>query len=404
MQRDILAQIQPLLTATVFAMGTIVGSFLNVVVWRLPRGESLVHPGSHCPACNHPIKPWENVPILSWIFLRAKCSQCGCPISIRYPLLELATGLVFLALWWRVWSGDLPLSTAWGYFVLGSALLAASLIDLEHTIIPDSITVTGIVAAFALAAVWPQSHLQQNLSGTAEGSHIILDWVVNSTRGLADALWSRPRARAAADVALGAAFGYGMLWALLQAGKCLWGTLKITPKNTVQARLDPHTLRIEDMFTETWNELFFRKRDRFLGDAVRVTVVPAGGETPPVKDEPGVVMASRTGITIGEKHWDWDAVKCVEATLRSFVLPREVMGYGDLKLLAMIGAFLGADATIFVLMIAAAVGCLIGTAHIALRPRHRHSPIPFGPFLAASALAWILTGDALLSWYVRHLL
>ena len=87
-----------LLIAWIAAMGGVIGSFLNVVVYRLPAGLSIVHPGSHCPKCNHPIRWFDNVPVLSWFLLRGRCRDCHAPISIRYPLVEAATMLMFLLL------------------------------------------------------------------------------------------------------------------------------------------------------------------------------------------------------------------------------------------------------------------------------------------------------------------
>src|SRR5690554_2192726 len=90
-------------------LGLLIGSFLNVVVWRLPRGESLSYPGSHCPKCEHPIRWWDNLPVVSWLVLRGRCRDCGEPISARYPLVELTTGLAFAGVAWWVLSGGGPL-------------------------------------------------------------------------------------------------------------------------------------------------------------------------------------------------------------------------------------------------------------------------------------------------------
>src|ERR1700678_4271220 len=79
-----------------FVLGACVGSFLNVVVWRLPRGESIVHPPSHCPKCNHRLAAWDNIPVFGWMFLRGKCRYCRNPISIKYPVVEAITGLLFV--------------------------------------------------------------------------------------------------------------------------------------------------------------------------------------------------------------------------------------------------------------------------------------------------------------------
>jgi leader peptidase (prepilin peptidase)/N-methyltransferase len=115
--------------------GLLIGSFLNVVVWRVPRKESVVAPSSHCPECGTPIAPRDNVPVLSWLLLRGRCRQCRTRISVRYPLVELACGVLFAAIGARfAHSWALP-----AYLVLGAGLLAISLIDLEHFIIPNRV-------------------------------------------------------------------------------------------------------------------------------------------------------------------------------------------------------------------------------------------------------------------------
>ena len=115
--------------------GLLIGSFLNVVIWRVPRKESVVSPPSHCPGCGKEIAPYDNIPVLSWLVLRGRCRHCRTRISIRYPLVELACGVLFAALGARF-------AHSWALFaflVLGGALLAISLIDLEHYIIPNRI-------------------------------------------------------------------------------------------------------------------------------------------------------------------------------------------------------------------------------------------------------------------------
>lgn len=135
------------LAAVAGLLGLLVGSFLNVVAHRLPRGESLVWPGSRCPRCGRPIRPLENVPVLSWLALRARCRGCRGRISARYPAVELVTGLLFAAIAWR--HGAQPATAAWLVFAAG--LLAAALIDLEHRYIPDGISLGGLAAGLALA-------------------------------------------------------------------------------------------------------------------------------------------------------------------------------------------------------------------------------------------------------------
>jgi leader peptidase (prepilin peptidase) / N-methyltransferase len=127
--------------------GLLGGSFLNVLVHRLPRGESVVFPGSHCPACGGPIAPWDNVPVLSWILLRARCRSCRTPIALRYPLMELANGALWtlVTLRARGW----PELAAGAFFC--SACLALLAIDAEFQILPDRITLTGIGVGLGLS-------------------------------------------------------------------------------------------------------------------------------------------------------------------------------------------------------------------------------------------------------------
>jgi leader peptidase (prepilin peptidase) / N-methyltransferase len=127
-------------------LGLAIGSFLNVVIWRVPRKESVVRPPSHCPQCDTPIRPADNIPVLSWLVLRGKCRHCGNPIPVRYPLVEASCGILFVAVAVRFGaSWELP-----AYLVLTAALLAISLIDLEHFIVPDRITGPLTVSALAL--------------------------------------------------------------------------------------------------------------------------------------------------------------------------------------------------------------------------------------------------------------
>ncbi len=123
-----------------FLFGLVVGSFLNVCIHRLPREESLVFPGSHCPACGAPIRPWDNIPLLSFLILRGRCRACRAPISWRYPLVEGLTGILFALTVARF--GVSPVGGVLLVFL--SALVAATFIDLDHQIIPNAITLPGI--------------------------------------------------------------------------------------------------------------------------------------------------------------------------------------------------------------------------------------------------------------------
>ena len=177
--------LQIALTVGIGGFGAIIGSFLNVVIWRVPRGESLL-PASHCPACDAAIRPWQNVPVLSWIALRGRCASCRAKISVRYPLVEFATGLAFAAVtWWSVTSavsahviGASPAAAVavWlalaAYLWFAAASITLTMIDLEHRRLPTAIVApTGIVVGALLTAAalltqdWPR--LVSTLSGSA---------------------------------------------------------------------------------------------------------------------------------------------------------------------------------------------------------------------------------------------
>lgn len=141
-----------LLTA---ALGLVVGSFLNVVVWRVPRGESVVRPPSACPACGHPIRPRDNVPVVSWLVLRRRCRDCAAPISARYPVVEAATAVLFLLVLWR-FAGGPTLAALPAYWYLAAIGLALSLIDVETSRLPNAIVLPGypVLLVLLTAASW----------------------------------------------------------------------------------------------------------------------------------------------------------------------------------------------------------------------------------------------------------
>jgi len=161
------------------AIGAIVGSFLNVVIHRYPREESIVFPASHCPHCNTPIKPWDNVPILAWLWLLGKCRACRQPISMRYPLIELANALFYFAIYQRT-------GMTIGFFAV-AALVSMTIvliyIDLEIQILPDVIDLPGVaiglgIGAAHLGAMYPHLLLSRTLvesvTGAVAGAGILL--------------------------------------------------------------------------------------------------------------------------------------------------------------------------------------------------------------------------------------
>jgi len=249
--------------ALVAVFGATIGSFLNVCIYRLPRHESIVWPGSHCPSCGGSIAWYDNVPVLSYLWLGGRCRTCRAPITMRYPLIEAANGAGYVAILWvfgASWTTIL-------YCILFSALLVVTGTDLTHKIIPNVVTVPGIVLGLVGAAT------------------VLPVGPVNAL--------------------LGMVVGGGILWALAWASPYLFG--------------------------------------------------------------------------------------------------KEGMGGGDIKLLAMIGAFLGWKPALLTIMIGSLSGSVIGISLIAFGVMKREDYIPFGPYLVFGALVSLFFGEPLLNWYQRLL-
>ena len=250
---------QTLAAAGLALLGLAVGSFLNVVIHRVPRGGSVLSPPSQCPGCGNQLRWFDNIPLLSWFFLRGRCRTCRTAISIRYPIIELLTMVVFL----------LHLSI-FGWTVLmavrvafASAMVALFAIDLEHHLLPNVITLPGIAVGLILSLIVPP--------------------------GIVDSI-------------LGTILGGGVLWA------------------------------------------------------------------------------------IGEAYYRYAG--------------QEGMGGGDVKMLAMVGAFLGWKLVLVTLVLSSIAGSLIGVMVIAVKRGGMKYALPYGTFLALGALAASLMGDRIVAWYL----
>ncbi|MBW2268208.1 MAG: prepilin peptidase [Deltaproteobacteria bacterium] len=264
-------------------LGLVIGSFLNVVIHRVPRGESVVRPRSHCPVCGYQLSAWQNLPLLSFALLRGRCGGCSAPISWRYPAIELLTGLLFAAVAWRIGATpSLPLLLAFA-----AALVAAGAIDFDHRIIPDEISLGGLVVAL---------------------------FGMPLTAWLAGSVWLDALSSSAA----GALLGGGLLWLV----------------GFVHARI---CVALGREF-EHW---------------------PGEGEELP---RPGSL-----------DYWTW--------------FPG--IGFGDVKLLAMIGAVLGPLGVLATILASSIAGVLVGLVSIAIT-RSTSTPFGFGPAIAAGALFVLL--------------
>ena len=357
-----------------FVFGAVVGSFLNVVIYRLPLGLSVNEPKrSFCPLCKAPIRWYHNLPIVGWLILRGRCADCGAKISARYPAVEALTGILFLAVWMRAdWLLAFPLWT------LTALLVAATFIDFDHLIIPDEITWGGAAAGALFSLGIPRLH------GTD-----------NPALGL---VWSL----------VGAAAGYGLLWGVVEAGKLAFGRKRVrlpqtepfTWKKVSTPEGDDAELTIGNEPPDKWSELFSREKDLLVMDCETLSV---GGrehrdvslrcfynrlELPP--DQGGTTLAL-------------DQLETFAGRVREFVFPREAMGFGDVKFLACIGAFLGWPAVLFCVAAGSALGSVVGLGVMLFGAKARSLKLPFGPYLAAGALGWMFAGPELVAWYGRLL-
>lgn len=244
-----------------FVFGMVVGSFLNVCICRMPKGESIVSPPSHCPHCSYQIRWYDNIPLLSYMGLRGKCRGCGAHISLQYPLVELINGVLSLLLFLRF--GPTPVFAA--LFVFCSALVVITFIDIEHQIIPDEISLSGIVIGFVLS--------------------------------------------------------------------------------------------------------FFLKGHSWLNALL------------------GILLGGGSLLLVAYTY--------------QRLTGKDGMGGGDIKLLAMMGAFLGWKAIPFIIFASSLVGSVVGVSIMMLQKKNSKLAIPFGPYLAFGAVLYIFYGKALIHWYLN---
>lgn len=186
----------------IFILGLIVGSFSNVCIYRIPRNESIVYPASHCPKCRSPIKPFDNIPLLSYILLKGRCRNCKNKISIQYPIVEFLTGLIYLIIYLIY---GLSVQTLI-YIILSSALIIIAFIDLKEQMVPDVISLPGIVIGFILSFFVSYISFINSALGVVVGGGIII------IIGLAGSLIFKKEAMGGGDVKLAAMIGAFLGW------------------------------------------------------------------------------------------------------------------------------------------------------------------------------------------------
>src|SRR6476646_9304376 len=342
-------------------LGDVVGSFLNVCIYRLPLDLSVNEPRrSFCPSCKQQLAWYQNVPLLSWLFLRGKCAHCGARIAFRYFAVELLTALRFL-LFWKIF----PWPMAVAYWVFVSLLIAATFIDFEHFIIPDEITIGGTVAGVVASLVVPQ------LMDTAH------------------------RGRAVLTSAASAALGYVVLWIVLEAGKKVFGKKRIKlegPTPFTWTRKDDDADFVVGEEQGLWSDYFSRESDQLILHCDDAFI---GERNLGAAD----LRFHYNRVNVGTDELALDTLDRISGVVRELEIPREAMGRGDLKFLACIGAFLGWRAVLFSVFAGSLVGSLVGLLTLIVGKRVWSAKLPFGPYLAFGALIWMFFGEPLVRWY-----
>ena len=355
-----------------FLIGACIGSFLNVVIYRVPLGMSVNEPKrSFCPLCKNPIPMWLNFPMISWLWLRGKCRECHAPIAFRYFGVELLTALLFTAVWYLF----APTAVAVVIFlwVLMALLVAITFIDAEHLIIPTTLTWAGTLVGLGACAVWPQLPV---LAGDAG------NWLSGLKQG-----------------AIGWITGFVGLWLVVEFGKMAFGKQVLKFDKPVAWSLKEPTSDQEPMYFVidgeeiAWWDIFSRKSDRLLVEATEILV---SGEA--VGGGAVIIREMEVQLPDGTIH-HLSRIQSLSGSATRTVIPREAMGMGDVHLLGMVGAFFGWSGVFFSLFAAsvfAIIAALIGRIGFGKQ-------LPFGPFLAMGAAAWMFGAWRIWEWYMNSL-
>ncbi|MFL6589999.1 MAG: prepilin peptidase [Chthoniobacterales bacterium] len=351
--------------AFAFCLGAVVGSFLNVCIYRLPLDLSVNKPRrSFCPNCKTQLTWYQNVPLLSWLFLRGKCANCGTRIAFRYFAVELLTALLFLCVW-----KTFPWQIAIAYWVFVSLLIAATFIDFEHFIIPDEITmggtITGIVASIAVPEL---------MDTTSRGRAFLVS-------------------------ALSAVLGYVVLWVVLEAGKRVFGKKRIrldapAPFNWTRKEDDADFVVGDE--EGLWSDYFARETDQLILHCDEAIIADRNLGAANLRFH-------YNRVKVGEEEIDLDGLDRISGVVRELEIPREAMGRGDLKFLACIGAFLGWRAVLFSVFAGSLLGSVVGIGTLLIGKRVWSAKLPFGPYLALGAMIWMFFGEPLIHWYTTLL-
>ncbi len=361
------------LTVTASVLGASIGSFLNVVIYRLPREDCQVHKPtrSFCPNCKDQIPWYLNIPVFSWLFLLGKCRHCKQPISWRYPGIELLTAVFFVWIW-VTFGGMTTWPIAVAYWVMICIFISATFIDFELMIIPDELTIGGTVVGILATAVVP------TLMGPefADRHFHAIGWSI-----------------------FGAFVGYGLLWAVISMGKLAFGRRAISFDGQQEWIITEHEgepnpiLEIGEKERIPLDDIFSRASDRLRFSDGEIAM--DHGEA--ISFEKLVFHYDH--FFVDEQRFEFQSVKHLKGNASSVVMSREAMGFGDAKFEACIGAFLGWQAVPFSLFAGSLLGCVVWMLGKLLR-KDAARQLPFGPYLAGGAIIWLFWGQEIIQWYM----
>lgn len=357
-----------------FLIGACVGSFLNVCIYRWPLDLKVDEPKrSFCPQCKSAIPVWRNIPMVSWVLLRGKCADCKAPIPVRYVLVELLTALGFLGLWVMYPS---MLGVALIFFFV--CCMVTVWVDFEHYIIPDQVSIKAVPIGLLCAALAPQLFDER-------------EWY----RGF---MWG----------AIGAVTGYLLLWGVVELGKKAFGKKKIQLDSELAWKAEEEddgpvfTLGDEKYL---WVDLFARPTDRLIIETKGLFIRLVNGESVKIEEADihlgwEVVVVMPSGQKSAPLHeWTLEEVKSVQGKASKVVIPREAMGFGDVKFLALAGCFVGWQGVLFTVAAASLLGTVLSVLLMGIGLRGWTTRIPFGPYLVAGAWIWIFAGWKIIDWY-----
>ncbi|GHF95290.1 prepilin peptidase [Deinococcus piscis] len=376
----------PFILFSALLFGLLVGSFTNVLIWRLPRGESISFPPSHCPHCDHALAPKDLVPVLSWLSLGGKCRYCRAPIKRRYPVVEVISGVAYALIAYFYPPAAYGLGTL-GLMLFFTILLAGSAIDLDTYTIPDELTLPGVSLGLGFAALAGSGlangglpNFAEALAGALTGAGLLMtidligSWVLRRFRERQYP--DTPIGHQQIALALLVSAWAGPLWGL--------GAALLSAMVNAGAR---RVVRVPELLT--------------LGGALLSLALGVNFGRDPLAMVSGALQGAGAAALIAGLYW-WIQYGFVQkqagATEAEEDAPFDpsAMGFGDVKLAGAIGAFLGVSGVLVSIGAAIFAGAILGVIQMAMKAENR---LKFGPYLAIGAVVAMLWGDSVVEWY-----